>query len=201
MSAAAILTSGTIVSEPVYRLSVAQYHAALRAGVFDAGDAVELLEGILVVKMPKNPTHVAALARLLRAITALVPDGFSVRAQDPITLGDGEPEPDLVVVRGGIEDYVARHPGPEDIALVVEVSDTTLDRDRGIKRRSYARASLPEYWIVNLVDRCVEVHAAPDPRASTPTYRTQATRGIDEEVPLTLGGVLRGSVRVADVIV
>lgn len=200
MSAAVTLPRSVIPAEPVYRLTVAQYHTAIDAGVFSEGDPIELLEGLLVQKMSKSPPHVVALARLLRAITALAPAGWSVRSQDPITLGDGEPEPDLAVVRGAIDDYLAAHPTPPDIGLVVEVADSSLDRDRGIKLRSYARASLPEYWIVNLVDRCIEVYTSPDAAASTPTYRTRTTAGPGDSLELTLRGAACGRLRVDDLL-
>lgn len=181
-------------------MSVAQYHAAIRAGVFAEDEAIELLEGLLVQKGSKSPRHVVALAELLQRINALLPMGWSAQTQDPITLEDGEPEPDLAVILGRAEDYPARHPGPADIALVIEVSDSTLDRDRGIKLRSYARAGLPAYWIVNLVDRCVEVYASPDAAASTPTYRTRTTWGPGDVVELVLGGASYGHLRVDDVL-
>ncbi len=186
--------------EPVYRMSVAQYHAAIRAGVFTDDDPIELLEGVLVLKKAKNPPHVIALAKLLHALVGHIPDGWSVRSQDPITLDDGEPEPDLAVIRGRAEDYPDRHPGAGDVALVVEVSDSTLDRDRGIKLRSYARAGIPVYWIVNLVDRCVERYASPDATASTPVYRTRATYGLGDVVDVLIGGVASGVVEVTAVL-
>lgn len=192
MLVSALQSRQVVPVEPVYRISVAQYHAAIRAGVFTDDDPIELLEGVLVLKMAKNPPHVIALAKLLRALAAHVPGGWSVRSQDPITLDDGEPEPDLTVIRGSAEDYPDRHPGAGDVALVVEVSDSTLDRDRGIKLRSYARAGVPVYWIVNLVDRCVEVYTSPDASASTPVYRTRATYGAGDVVGVTIGGSVGG---------
>ena len=200
MSAAVLQPRYVIPAEPVYQMSVAQYHAAIRAGIFGEGDAIELLEGLLVQKMPKKRPHVVALTKLLRSIDALLPEGWSAQSQDPITLDDGEPEPDLAVIRGRAEDYREAHPGAGDIALVVEVSDTTLDRDRGIKLRSYARAGLPAYWIVNLVDRCVEVYTSPDAAASTPTYRTRTTWDPGDAVELAFGGASWGEVRVDDVL-
>lgn len=189
-----------IPAEPVYRMTVEQYHAAVRAGVFTENDPIELLEGVLVQKMPKNPPHVLALGNLVEVVSRVVPAGWTVRSQDPITLADGEPEPDLVIAQGARRDYFTRHPGPEDVALVVEVADSTLDRDRGVKLRSYARASLPVYWIVNLVDRCIEVYSAPIATASTPTYRTRATYGAGEVVDVAIDGVVRAQVRVDDVL-
>src|SRR5437764_4760752 len=124
----------------VLRLSIGQYHAMIDAGILTDDDPVELIEGILVYKVPKEPRHSIALAKLQRAITPLLPSDVSLQTQEPITLADGEPEPDAAIFHGKPEDYPQRHPGPDEVMLVIEVADTTLARDRGIKLRSYARA-------------------------------------------------------------
>jgi Uma2 family endonuclease len=90
-----------------------------------------------------------------------MPAGWHVRNQAPDTLTNSEPEPDLALVRGDRGAHRRRHPIPSEIALVVEVSETTLDTDR-FKGRTYGSAGISEYWIINLVDRCVEVYARPD---------------------------------------
>lgn len=86
--------------------------------------------------MPKNPPHRAATKLTRNALEAIVPSGWYVDAQEPITLEDSEPEPDVVIVRGNTRDYLARHPGSQDLALVVEISDSTLERDRTSKKTS-----------------------------------------------------------------
>src|SRR5438132_6163993 len=146
MSSAALPIPPGPSPEPVFRLSVEQYHAMIEAGVLTDDDPVELLEGVLVFRMPKNPPHRISIAKLERAIRPLLPSNASIQWQDPITLSDGEPEPDIAVIRGQAEDYPDCHPGPDDVYLVVEVADTTLARDRGIKLRSYARAGIAIYW-------------------------------------------------------
>src|SRR5688572_15999300 len=157
--------------EPVFRLSVQQYHAMVDAGVLSDDDPVELLEGILVFKMPKKPNHRLAVRLLTSAIDALLPVGWHFQAQEPITLSDGEPEPDGAIVRGQPRDYADRHPGPADLALVIEVADKTVERDRGIKLRSYARAGIGVYWIIDLAAKRIEVYRDPDPQAQIPSYR------------------------------
>jgi Uma2 family endonuclease len=186
--------------EPVYQMTVAQYHAAVRAGIFGEDDDIELLEGLLVQKMPKKRPHVVALVKVSRAVEEVLPRGWSAQSQDPVTLDDGEPEPDLAVIRGRPEDYVDEHPGAKDIALLVEVSDTTLDRDRGIKLRSYARAGVPVYWIVNLNDRRVEVYSAPDATASPPCYRACATANEGETLRAVIDGAVCGELRVGELL-
>lgn len=146
---------------PIWRLSVNQYHAMVAAGILTDDDPVELLEGWLVPKMPKNPAHRLSTQLTRTALERVLPVGWFVDAQEPITLPDSEPEPDVVVVRGDRRQYQNRHPGPGDVALVIEVADTTLQRDRTIKKRLYARAGIPHYWIVNVIDRQVETFTRP----------------------------------------
>src|SRR4051812_42839410 len=98
--------------EPVFPLSVEQYHQMIDAGVLTDDDPVELLEGILVFKMPKKPKHRFVIRKLAKAIEAVLPAGWFVQLQEPITLSNGEPEPDLSVIRGTDEDFITRHPGP-----------------------------------------------------------------------------------------
>ena len=102
---------------------------------------------------------------------AIAPDGWYVDSQEPITLDDSEPEPDIVVVRGDTRDYLDRHPGARDLSLVVEVADSTLERDRTLKQRLYGRAGIPVYWIVNLVERQLEVYSQPVELPSGPLYQ------------------------------
>ena len=143
----AIPVSSLLPSDgPLFRLSVEQYHAMIDAGVLTDDDPVELVEGVLVFKMPKKPPHTFVVEAVSEWIRAGLFPGWFFRQQEPITLEDGEPEPDGVIIRGPRQDYRTRHPGPADIALVIEVSDTTLRRDRGMKLRSYARASIQVYW-------------------------------------------------------
>ncbi len=160
-----------ISSEIIWRLSVSQYHAMLDAGIIDEDTQIELLEGILVAKMAKNPPHRISTKLIRQALENITPEGWYVDSQEPITLGNSEPEPDIVIVRGKTTDYRDRHPAASDIALVIEVSDATLERDRTIKQRIYARAGIAIYWILNLRDRQLEVYTQPINQAgSEPKY-------------------------------
>jgi Uma2 family endonuclease len=146
---------------PLFRISVARYHAMRDAGILDEDDRVELLDGLIVPKMTKHPPH-RLCTRLERGVLeANVPAGYYVDSQEPITTDDSEPEPDVCVVRGAPRDYQDRHPGPADVPLVVEVADESLRRDRGIKLALYARARIAEHWIVDLEARTVEVYTEP----------------------------------------
>ena len=110
-----------IPNDLIFRLSIEQYHAIIQAGIFTDDDSVELLEGWLVFKMPKNPPHRVTTRLVRTALENILPAGWYVDSQEPITLSNSEPEPDLVVVRGETRQYLDRHPGAEDIALIIEV--------------------------------------------------------------------------------
>ncbi|WP_076344624.1 Uma2 family endonuclease [Paludisphaera borealis] len=107
-----------------------------------------------------------------------------------------EPEPDLSIVRGDIDDYTDRHPAPADVGLIVEIADSSLARDRGEKRDLYARAGVPAYWIVNLVARQVEAHALPVGGA----YPPATILAEDQTIDLVLDGQSLGRIDVADLL-
>jgi len=132
----------------------------IKAGIFGPDERIELVEGEIVEMSPQDPPHSSGVRLVEEALRRVFPAGFDVRAQLPLVLDDGsEPEPDLAVVPGTIRDYLTNH--PSTAILVVEVAHSTLDYDRHRKGRIYARAGIPEYWIVNLVDRVVEVYREP----------------------------------------
>ena len=144
-----------------------EYERLVDKGIFVPGERIELIDGLLVVAEPQSSLHFAAVRLVERALARAFGEGWDVRAQGPIALDDtSEPEPDVAVVRGELRDYLDAHPA--DPVLVVEVSLTSLEFDRVHKSSLYARAGRPEYWIVNLVDRVVEVRRAPAPAASAP---------------------------------
>jgi Uma2 family endonuclease len=176
------------------RFSVAEYHRLIQIGILTEDDNLELLEGYLIHKMSRNPPHDSALVRALKRLTRVLPVGWEVRPQCAITLPDSEPEPDLAVVREDPTEYSTRHPGPGDIGLVIEVSESTLDGDREDKGRIYARAGLVCYWIINIPDRQVEEYTGPSGPTTSPAYASRRDHKIGDVVPLVLDGA-----RVADV--
>jgi Uma2 family endonuclease len=177
-----------VPSDPVWRFSVDEYHAMIRAGILTDGDPVELLDGWLVTKMTKNPPHAAATRLVRQALERIIPHGWFVDSQEAITLATSEPEPDVLVLRSDDRAYADRHPGPNDVALIVEVADVSLNRDRTFKKRLYAQAGIPAYWIVNLVERCIEVFTDPATSADPPDYRQHHVFAASEEVPLVVDG-------------
>lgn len=189
--------------EPVFTLSVEQYHDMIRNQVLTSDDPVELLEGVLVFKMPKDEPHNVAVDLLNDRIACLLPEGYCYRNQASLTLADGEPEPDGAIVRGERRRFVTegRKPGPDDTVVVIEVADSTWSRDLGIKKRSYARAGIAEYWVVNLNERVVQVHRKPDACAlPEPTYLEVFTYNATDAVPLAIDGNPVGLIRVSDIL-
>ncbi len=135
------------------------------AGILDPHERVELINGEVIPLAPVVPEHWNSTNDAFDILRDLIGREFSVMVERPVSFIDGtEPQPDLVVARGSRNDYRKRHPGPADLCLVVEVCASTLAKDRKRKLPMYAGFSIPEVWIVNLIDRQVEVFR--DPRES-----------------------------------
>lgn len=139
-----------------------EYHRAAEMGLFDPDERLELLEGEIVEKIsPQSDPHAAGVSLAEDALREAFGRGFHVREEKPIVLSDlSEPEPDLVVVRGTLRD-TPRHPTPANCVLVVEVSESSLASDRKIKSAIYAKHGIPEYWILNLRRRELEIRRDP----------------------------------------
>jgi Uma2 family endonuclease len=144
----------------LYPISVATYHTLGELGLVD--EDVELLQGMIVTKMPKSELHVFVVRRLLRLLSeAAARAGLEILKEDPLTIGDSEPEPDLALVPATILDARAPAPHPSTAALIIEVAVTTYERDLA-KGEIYAGAGVPEFWIVRPDQRCIEIHRQPD---------------------------------------
>jgi len=185
---------------PVYQISVQRYHEMIHKGVLTEDDPVELLEGWIVPKMPRNPPHDAAIGLVEAALRLLLPPDWHTRVQCAITLSDSEPEPDIAVVHGNRRAFVTHHPGPGEIGLLVESAESSLDMDRVDKGRIYARANIAVYWVINLVDRQVEVYSDPDSQANPPVYRRSQIHLPGQMVPVVLKGQTVGQVAVQDLL-
>ncbi|MBI1346569.1 Uma2 family endonuclease [bacterium] len=182
----ATLPSVTMTSPPwpIYRLSVETYERMVATGAFNEDDPVELLEGYLVPKMPKNPLHDSSVDLLQNLLLQLVRSGWYVRTQNVLSTDDSMPEPDLAVVRGMPAMYRTQHPCGRDVGLVIEVADTSIRRDRH-KAEIYARAGVPEYWVVNLEEWQLERMTEPQP---TGHYQATTIFQAHQQVPLQLDG-------------
>jgi Uma2 family endonuclease len=171
------------------------YENLVSRGVFGPEDRIELLNGRLLTMAPQQTAHAIAYNLTRKYLDRVFQSGYDVRPQLPLALDDrSEPEPDVAVVRGAVRDYLQNHPAPEDTVLVVEVADSSLRYDRTDKLAAYARAGIPEYWILNLVDGVVEVYR--DPIGDH--YTKSATLGPEE--PLAPQGHDADAVSVAELL-
>jgi Uma2 family endonuclease len=173
---------------PLMKFSVEQYHEMINAGIFTENNAIELLDGWIIHKMPKNPPHSFSNQILLQLLLKIIPANWFAIAQEPVTLAKSEPEPDIVVVVGDRRDFLDRHPQPADIPLVIEVSDATLRHDRTVKRTIYAQASIPAYWIVNLQESKLEVYSELSLINGQLDYTSRRDYGRDDSVAVVLRG-------------
>ncbi|HUQ68583.1 MAG TPA: Uma2 family endonuclease [Planctomycetaceae bacterium] len=178
---------------PLHRLSIRQYHQLAEHGVLTEDDDVEFLQGWLVDKLSNSLRHDATVARLTHLLLPLLPAGWTLRIQSAITTSDSEPEPDLAIVRERPDDYVATHPEPGGIGLVIEVAEATLVKDRR-KAAIYAAGCVPAYWIVNLDRDCIE--ACEQPVQVDGRYAQQRTFELEDAISLRLDGVECATLRV-----
>src|SRR5437763_12430885 len=175
---------------PRRRFTVSEYYRMAETGVLKENDRVELVEGEIVEMAPVGVRHATCVDRLNKLLNRNLPVELIVRVQSPIHLGDySEPEPDVTLLTPRDYGTSEQHPGPEDIILLIEVSDTTLDFDRGSKLATYARAAIAVTWIVNLQRDVIEVYAQPVQGAYKKLRRFH--RGQAVPVPGTTGVMLR----------
>jgi len=172
------------------RFSVVRYQAMIETGILTPDDHVELLENWVVLKMPKSPIHDGTLDLVGGALRQRLLPGWLLRVQSAIALDDSQPEPDFSLVRGGTRDYLGLHPGPADIALLIEVAHSSIQRDQRDKARLYARAGIAVYWIINLDARRVEVHEQPSGPTAAPGYGQVRNYHVGDELPLPVGGTV-----------
>lgn len=185
---------------PVRPFSVDEYHRLIDAGVLTEDDNVELLEGWIVPKMPRDPPHDAILDQAQEALRHHLPSSWRVRVQSAITTMDSVPEPDIALAPGPASRYRNSHPSSQEVALAVEVADTTLAHDRTAKARIYARAGILTYWIVNIPDSLIEVYTDPTGPGASPHYQSRQDYRLGDTVPLTLPGEREVFVLVASIL-
>lgn len=141
---------------------IAEWHRMGEAGIFPPEARLELIDGEILTMAPIGFNHAGHVNRLARLFILTLTENALIRIQSPLQLCDiSEPEPDLALAAPDANEYTTRHPTAADTLLVVEVSDTTLRFDRSQKLRLYATHNIPEYWIVNLIDNCLEVYRQP----------------------------------------
>lgn len=159
-----IVLSEAIMSVQIERrwFNVDEYYRMIDAGILSEDDRVELIDGEVIKMSPIGKFHAACVKRLLELFVLLVGRTATVSVQDPIRLSDfSEPQPDIALLKRRDDFYSSGHPMPEDVLLVVEVADTSIQYDRAIKMPLYARSGIPEVWIVDVARDLIEVYARP----------------------------------------
>ena len=175
--------------------TVGEYRRMVEAGILSEADRVELIDGEVFEMSPIGKRHAACVAILTRMLTLLLQHVTLVWVQNPIRLDNySEPQPDLVVLKPRQDFYRNSLPTPEDVLIVIEVSDTTLDYDRKVKVPLYARAGIPETWVVNLPEERIEVYADP----ASGAYQAVNSYGRGDELQSRALAALR--LRVAEVL-
>ncbi|HEY7331106.1 MAG TPA: Uma2 family endonuclease [Gemmataceae bacterium] len=195
-----LVNLGSMPPLPVRRFTVDEYHRMIQSGIIPAGERCELLDGWIVLKMTRSPLHDLALGLAEDEIGRRLPQGWFRRDQSAVTVTESEPEPDLAVVRGRRRDFDHHHPGPADIGMIVEIADPSLAQDRTVKGSLYARDGIPIYWIVNLVDRILEVYTDPTGPDPVPAYRRRQDYQIGDQVTFVLDGTEIDRIPVADLL-
>jgi Uma2 family endonuclease len=184
-----------VVKAPPFRFTVEQYDQMIETGILSEDDRVELIRGEIVPKMPSDPPHAGTIKRLIRLIDPQLRGRAILGVQDPVHLADSEPEPDLSILHLSPDDYTTRHPATADIFALIEVADSSLDRDQNEKGPLYAENGIIEYWIINLNGGTVLVHRKPQTGG---TWADVTTRSPGDTLDIVaLPGV---TVAVADIL-
>jgi Uma2 family endonuclease len=175
-------------------MTIDEYERMVASGIIAASNRFHLIDGYVVDKMTHNPPHAVADELCGRELLRIIPPGWHLRTGKLIRLPAqvSEPEPDRYIVRGAIEDYLERHPGPEDVALIVEIADTSLAEDRAYAANLYGPAGIPACWIVDVRGRRVEVYTGPGPQG----YGPPEIFAEGQAVPVVLDGRNVGRVAV-----
>ena len=182
------------------RWSRLEYERLVDLGAFQPGDRVELVAGELLVREPQGSPHTTGIRAVEEALRSALGSGWEVRTQMPVALDDeSEPEPDVMVVPGSFRDYSRAHPSRP--ALLVEVAESNLAYDREDKGSLYARARVPDYWIVNLEERVLEVYRESGPDvAAAHGWAYRATQRLHPEDSVTPLAAPSARIRVADLL-
>jgi Uma2 family endonuclease len=157
------------------RFSREAYHRMIDTGLIDPESRVELIDGEFFMMLPISPPQGGCTSRLAEFFTHCIPQSLQCRVQMPIVAGDhSEPQPDIAIVRRRDDDYMTAHPTPSDVALLVEVSDSSLLFDLGRKLDLYASSGIPEYWVVDVEDKSIHIHRSPAGKAYNDTAKVTA---------------------------
>jgi Uma2 family endonuclease len=157
------MTTTPLSASTLRLISVTDYHRMAEVGILAADESVELIAGQIVQKMPKGPAHSALCKRIEKLLERRLEDQVLVRLQDPLHLDSySEPEPDVAVVHPSENFYADRHPSSSDVYLVIEIADTTIERDLGSKADLYATAGILDYWVLNVAMQQLHIFRDPE---------------------------------------
>lgn len=161
-------------------LTVAEYHRMGEVGILDQQERVELIEGQILAMAPFGSDHAGRVNRLTRLLINAVGANGVIAPQNPVRLSDiTEPQPDFAILKPRADDYTSAIPVSDDVLLLIEVANSSLSYDRGLKRALYARHGIPAFWIVNLADSVIEVHRDPTGDAYTTVFRAAPGAVLD----------------------
>jgi Uma2 family endonuclease len=178
------------------RFTVDEYERIIASGSLNEPKKVELIDGYMVTKMGKSAEHGFSVKEVQKALAQTLPPGWTWRQEQPVRIpAYDEPEPDIAIVRGSDADYRHRVPEPADVGLLVELSATSVYADR-IQGNVYGRSAIPVYWIVNLVDRQVEVYTDPGPTG----YASRSDFTSGQQVTVLIDGRQVGQIAVDDIL-
>lgn len=179
--------------------TVDRYDRIIEDGTIGEDDRVELWDGAIVPKLPKNPPHRVRTTRIAERLDGMVPAGWYVARECAVVIGpQSKPEPDVSVARAALKSDATRDPTASDCRQLAEVADSSLEVVRGRKLEGYARAGIPVHWIANLRDRRIEVHTDPDPAVGT--CRSQVDYDPAQDIPVIIDGREVGRVAVVDLL-
>lgn len=167
---------------PLHLFTVEDYHRMGEAGLFD-GQQVELIYGKIIDMSPSKSTHASMIVKLTKLLSKLLEEEILLSVQNPLHIDEhSEPEPDLMVLKPSDNYYEKAHPMPKDTLLIVEVADTSLEKDQKVKLPLYAEANIPEVWIVNLKDNQLEQYQEPSPRGYSNIRILRSGDHVENEV-------------------
>ena len=169
------------------KFTVEEYYRMAEVGILRPDERVELINGEVIVMAPIGNPHATGVRRIERVFSQTAGSSVTISGQNPVLIGErSTPQPDVAILRYREDDYFGKLPSAEDVLLVIEVSDTSLAYDRNVKVNLYAQANIPETWITNLPEDCIEAFTGPGPNGYT--QHTIYQRG-DRIAPSTLPGV------------
>lgn len=142
------------------RFTIDEYNRLAELGFFHEDDRVELIRGEIIPMAAKGTLHSTFSRRLIRELSKLIANLGTLQSQDPISIRpDSEPEPDIAILKNKDDDYLNSHPTPQDVLLLIEIADSTLKYDQEIKLPLYAQGGISDYWIFNLIEKCLETYS------------------------------------------